>query len=156
MPSLNCETLGRPSLWSSRTLSRRWASPTEGSSWSWAGSARSERDPRCSRTQRSGARTWGCQMSEVRSGTAFEGLRCIRCGYEVDAGRYFEGCPKCTEGDWAANLEAVYDLNAARRAWEDRAGRGVWRYAGLMPVRDPRAIVTMGEGATPLIPVEVP
>ena len=95
-------------------------------------------------------------MSEVRSRTAFEGLRCIRCGYEVDAGRYFEGCPKCTEGDWAANLEAVYDLNAARRAWEDRAGRGVWRYAGLMPVRDPRAIVTMGEGATPLIPVEVP
>lgn len=95
-------------------------------------------------------------MSEVRYKKAFDGLRCIRCGFEVDAGPYFEGCPNCRDGDWAANLTAVYDLQAARKAWEERAGRGLWRYGGLLPVRDTRAIVTMGEGASPLIPVEVP
>ena len=43
-------------------------------------------------------------------------------------------------------------------AWTDadssrlrRAAPGVWRYLPWLPVRDPRNIVTLGEGATPLV-----
>lgn len=73
----------------------------------------------------------------------------------MEAGPQFEGCPNCRVGDWAANLSAVYDMSAARRAWADRTGRGVWRYSGLLPVRRPESVVSLGEGATPLVPIKV-
>ena len=79
------------------------------------------------------------------------GLRCQRCGAEFDDAPLFEGCPRCADGDWAANLETVYDLDRAADAWTGRRGRGLWRYAALLPVRDPAAMTSLGEGATPVV-----
>jgi threonine synthase len=53
-------------------------------------------------------------------------------------------------------LFARYDLEQARRTLrpEDlaRRPRGMWRWRELLPVRDSRHIVTLGEGDTPLLP----
>ncbi len=74
---------------------------------------------------------------------ARSGLRCFTCRTGFPHGLYAAGCPAC--GD---PLECVYeygpDLEAA-------GGAGVWRYAPVLPVEDPRHRVTLGEGNTPLI-----
>lgn len=82
----------------------------------------------------------------------FAGLRCRRCDNvypEPVAGLL---CPVC-----AGFLEAAYDLEAARRRLDrDRlAARPfttMWRYAELLPLRDPAHRITLSEGATPLLP----
>jgi threonine synthase len=52
-------------------------------------------------------------------------------------------------------LFARYDLEAARAAFrpEDLVGRraDLWRYAEVLPVRDPACMVGLGEGWTPLL-----
>lgn len=52
-------------------------------------------------------------------------------------------------------LLARYDLEKARNGWSrDWIASGpsnMWRYAPVLPVRDPRNIVTLGEGMTPLV-----
>lgn len=52
-------------------------------------------------------------------------------------------------------LFARYDLEAARSAFrpEDLVGRraDLWRYAEVLPVRDPACMVGLGEGWTPLL-----
>ena len=82
------------------------------------------------------------------------GLRCLRCRAEYDDAPLFEGCPQCRDGEWAANLETVYDLDRAGEAWAARSGRGLWRYAAFLPVRDPAARTSLGEGATPIVRLE--
>ena len=56
-----------------------------------------------------------------------------------------------------APLLARYDLDALRAQWrpEQLLSRPptLWRYHELLPVRDPRHIVTLGEGMTPLLPL---
>jgi len=56
-----------------------------------------------------------------------------------------------------APLLARYDLDALRAQWrpEHLLSRPptLWRYHELLPVRDPRHIVTLGEGMTPLLPL---
>jgi threonine synthase len=53
-------------------------------------------------------------------------------------------------------LLARYDLQAAAPAWRAGAGlagrpHGLWRYADILPVRDPRFRLSLGEGGTPLL-----
>ncbi len=74
-------------------------------------------------------------------------LRCIDCGAET-LPAYRLGCAAC-----GGLLEPVYDLEPLRRAGPGRAfaGRGVWRYHPVLPIRDPADFVSLGEGATPLI-----
>lgn len=54
-----------------------------------------------------------------------------------------------------APLLVRYDLPAARsqadRDAVERGARSLWRYAPLLPLRDPRNLVTLGEGLTPLL-----
>lgn len=53
-------------------------------------------------------------------------------------------------------LLARYDLDAVALSAETMAGRrhgGMWRWRELLPVRDDRYVVTLGEGATPLLRV---
>jgi threonine synthase len=85
--------------------------------------------------------------------SAFVGFRCTRCSSEFEPGPYFEGCPACADGDWAANLEVVYDIEAAKRKWGRSTERGLWRYAALLPLRKQECRVTLGEGSTPLVRV---
>lgn len=54
-------------------------------------------------------------------------------------------------------LLARYDLERAARtltpeALRERAGRGLWRWAEILPVRDGRNVTYLGEGETPLLP----
>jgi threonine synthase len=77
-------------------------------------------------------------------------LECTRCGQTYDADQLQSLCP-----DDAGVLYARYDLARARRELDrDQVAqrpRGLWQLPELMPVRDPRHIVSLGEGGTPLL-----
>lgn len=77
-------------------------------------------------------------------------LECALCGREYDASRLQTLCE-----DDARPLYPRYDLKTAGAALSrgDLAGRqaSMWRYRELLPVRDDRYIVTLGEGWTPLL-----
>lgn len=78
-------------------------------------------------------------------------LQCSYCGREEDAERLQTVCPACGKV-----LFARYDLAAVREALPREALRErdatMWRYLEVMPIRDPRHIVSLGEGFTPLLP----
>jgi threonine synthase len=80
-------------------------------------------------------------------------LECSRCpATSCDAGRIQGTC------DCGAPLLARYDLEqAAALTGPDRiAARppGLWRYHELLPVRSAGSAVSLGEGLTPLLPME--
>jgi len=76
-------------------------------------------------------------------------LECGRCGERLEPDRLWNLCPKCQKP-----LLARYDLEAARAALDRQvlAGREptLWRYRELLPVRDLRFKLCLGEGFTPL------
>ncbi|MDE0628565.1 MAG: threonine synthase [Bryobacterales bacterium] len=76
-------------------------------------------------------------------------LECSRTGEKVPAGALANLSPA------GAPLLVRYDLPAARsqadRDAVERGARSLWRYAPLLPLRDPRNLVTLGEGLTPLL-----
>jgi threonine synthase len=77
-------------------------------------------------------------------------LECGLCGHQYDADQLWNLCPACGKP-----LLARYDLQAAGQALnrKDLAGREptLWRYRELLPVRDPRFSLSLGEGWTPLV-----
>ncbi|PRY36252.1 threonine synthase [Umezawaea tangerina] len=78
-------------------------------------------------------------------------LDCARCGRRHDADVLANLC------ECGSPLLARYDLDAVRASVTpaDLAGRPptLWRYHEVLPVRDPRRVVTLGEGMTPLLPL---
>lgn len=79
-------------------------------------------------------------------------LECTACGAEFEADAVNGVCSKCGKV-----LFARYDLAALKAALSpaDLAGRrwNLWRYHELLPVRKQDNVVTLGEGVTPLLPV---
>jgi threonine synthase len=79
----------------------------------------------------------------------FTHLECAYCQKELAADRLQNLCPDCGKP-----LLARYDLEAARSGLaKDRlAGRPetLWRYHEMLPVRDSKYALTLGEGFTPL------
>jgi threonine synthase len=77
-------------------------------------------------------------------------LECSLCGKTYDADRLQNLCPDCRRP-----LLARYDLEGVRRALrpEDLSGREqtLWRYREVLPVREDRHVLTLGEGFTPLV-----
>lgn len=77
-------------------------------------------------------------------------LECSFCHQEFDPDRLWNLCPICHKP-----LLARYDLAQARRTLtrQEIAGREatLWRYHELLPVRDPRHRLCLGEGWTPLV-----
>jgi threonine synthase len=77
-------------------------------------------------------------------------LQCTRCGERYDADQPHRLSPCCEKP-----LYPRYDLPAiaGRLRREELACRdaSLWRYAELLPVRDPANAVRLGEGWTPLI-----
>ncbi len=76
-------------------------------------------------------------------------FECGVCGARADADGFQSVCGQC-----GRPLFARYDL-AAARAHVDRDAlamrpRGLWRWAELLPVRDPARRIALGEGDTPL------
>jgi threonine synthase len=81
--------------------------------------------------------------------SALSHLDCPRCGAGHDADRV-QGTCRC-----GSPLLARYDLERAARQVSpgDIAGRpaDLWRYHELLPVREARHVVSLGEGMTPLL-----
>ncbi len=87
---------------------------------------------------------------DMNSGSYLSHLECGFCGDRLEADRLWNLCPKCGKP-----LLARYDLRAAA-AGLDRSEIGgreptMWRYRELLPVRDPRFRLCLGEGFTPLV-----
>ena len=80
-------------------------------------------------------------------------LECGLCGTEQEADRLWNLCPACSRP-----LLARYDLKAAGQALTraEIASREptLWRYRELLPVRDPRFVLCLGEGWMPLVHAE--
>src|SRR6266568_4136092 len=80
------------------------------------------------------------------------GLRCRECGaeYELQATHVCEMC--------FGPLDAVYDQAALKkivsRSRIEQGPSSMWRYRDLLPVEDSVAVVTLGEGFTPLVKAE--
>jgi threonine synthase len=77
-------------------------------------------------------------------------LECTKCGAEYESERLWKLSPCCEKP-----LYARYDLAAIGERFrpEDLTGRDptLWRYAEVLPVRDPAYRLTLGEGYTPLL-----
>ncbi|HTW18656.1 MAG TPA: threonine synthase [Mycobacteriales bacterium] len=76
-------------------------------------------------------------------------LQCSRCAAQVEPDVVQHLCPQCS-----SPLLARYDLDRARATLtvDALAGRSatLWRWAELLPVRDPAHRLGFGEGMTPL------
>jgi threonine synthase len=83
----------------------------------------------------------------------FTHLECSKCGKRFDADRVQTVCDACGKP-----LFARYDLDAAGEAVSpsDLVGResSMWRYWELLPVKERKNVVSLGEGWTPLTRVK--
>ena len=81
--------------------------------------------------------------------STFTHLECSQCKKQFQAGKVHNLC------DCGGPLLVRYDLELTRRAWNrDRIADGpnsMWRYAPVLPPRNPESIVSLGEGMTPLV-----
>ena len=80
-------------------------------------------------------------------------LECGLCGKQQDADKVWNLCPECSKP-----LLVRYDLKAAAKSFkkEQLAGRepNLWRYHEMLPVRDPKYRICLGEGYTPIKPAK--
>jgi threonine synthase len=86
-------------------------------------------------------------------------LVCVRCGAAAPLGPAFEGCVTCA-GEPRPALEVVYDYAALAaagtlRAWASRPG-GLWRFREVLPPPADASILSLAEGATPLVRLQGP
>jgi threonine synthase len=76
-------------------------------------------------------------------------LECGLCGKQQDADKIWNLCPECGKP-----FLVRYDLVAAAKNFtkEKLAGRdpNLWRYHEMLPVRDPKYRICLGEGYTPI------
>ena len=83
------------------------------------------------------------------------GLRCAGCGRTEPAEARAMRCPAC-DGPWLIDYDIhrqTPSTGSPRIPTDDRLP-GVFRYLPLLPLRDRKAIVSLGEGRTPLLRAE--
>ncbi len=80
-------------------------------------------------------------------------LECGHCGRPVERG-LATVCPDCGKPLLARYDLGALDGEALRRAWARRQG-GMWRFREIMPVEPYETPVTLGEGGTPLLEIEM-
>src|SRR5260370_25843824 len=82
--------------------------------------------------------------------SALSHVECTRCGRVAEADRIQTLCPSCNKV-----LYARYDLERAARTLSREAlaarPRGMWRWKEILPGREERFIISLGEGDTPLL-----
>jgi len=79
-------------------------------------------------------------------------LKCPECGTLHNAGIINT---VCINPDCRSTLFAQYDLHTGlNKAVLKGRPANMWRYHEFLPVIDPKNIVTLGEGFTPIIPIE--
>ena len=85
--------------------------------------------------------------------TTLSHLECALCSQAYPADQLQTVCPRCQRP-----LLARYDMAAARAGWDRDALAGreptLWRYREILPVRDGRYAISLGEGFTPLLPAD--
>src|SRR5271157_133197 len=78
-------------------------------------------------------------------------MKCARCGREYDPR---SGAIRCENHD-DGRLDIFYDYEALRGAINiealSRRPTGVWKYRELLPINDPKNIVSLGEGGVPFL-----
>lgn len=79
-------------------------------------------------------------------------LRCPRCGREASEKRASFGCPDCACRGVGVNLTPAYTLTAGSLPWETSQS-GIFGFRGLLPLAPDDVPVSLGEGATPLVPL---
>ena len=76
-------------------------------------------------------------------------LECSLCAKRYEAGKIHNLC------ECGGPLLVRYDLQKARESWSrdwiPNGPSSMWRYAPVLPVSKPAAIISLGEGMTPLI-----
>ena len=81
--------------------------------------------------------------------TSLTHLECSQCEKKFEPGKVYNLCP-C-----GGPLLVRYDLEMVRQSWSREWIRNgpssMWRYAPVLPVGKPSALVTLGEGMTPLV-----
>lgn len=87
-----------------------------------------------------------------------DGLRCVDCGTAYDFGPEFYGCAACERAGVHGALEVTYDYDRLGRSlskgWADRIFVDrLWAFRSFLPIADETNIVTLGEGATPVLPL---
>jgi threonine synthase len=89
---------------------------------------------------------------ELERGSLLINLKCPECGAEYDAA---VSNTVCLNDACKSTLFANYDLTQYldKSILKDRPAN-MWRYHELLPVIHPKNIVTLGEGFTPIIPLE--
>lgn len=79
-------------------------------------------------------------------------LQCYSCGNHFDVEKIQTFCPDCQ-----SPLLARYDLDAGRENLDRdeirHRPRGMWRWMELLPVHEPKNMICLGEGDTPLLPL---
>ncbi len=92
------------------------------------------------------------EQTRNRFPSFFSHLACSRCE------RVYPRHQRCELCACGAPLFARYDVNSARQQWHKRellyAEANLWRYAPMLPVLEQKNRVSLGEGWTPLLPVE--
>ncbi len=87
--------------------------------------------------------------------SALSRLKCTKCGKIYNPDEVNTTCPEC-----GGVLYAEYDYEAAKETltWDSLSRRpaslGLWRYFEILPVRERRHVVHLGEGLTPLFKAE--
>src|SRR5690606_5461983 len=96
------------------------------------------------------SRTHGNSMATIVQTTGAAHLECTACGKTYESEKLWRLSPCCEKP-----LYARYDLERLRETFRPStlAGRPatLWRYAEVLPVRDPARRLSLGEGFTPLI-----
>ncbi|MGA3189073.1 MAG: threonine synthase [Bryobacteraceae bacterium] len=81
--------------------------------------------------------------------TTITHLECAACGKRYEAGQLHNLC------ECGGPLLVRYDLDKLRegwsREWIPSGPTSMWRYAPVLPVSKPAAMISLGEGMTPLV-----
>ncbi|MDZ4714973.1 MAG: threonine synthase [Cytophagales bacterium] len=90
-------------------------------------------------------------MNSTQSHFSF--LQCAVCSkvYPPDEVNTFASCSRCDRNPLVGKYT---DLHLITKADIDTNIRSMWRYSRLLPVFDKKNIVSLGEGFTPILPVE--
>ena len=79
-------------------------------------------------------------------------LQCDWCGSRFETAPLFFGCPCCAQEGKKRPIEMKYAIDRV----QPETTRGVWRWASLLPPAESDRRVTLHEGSTPLVPIELP
>lgn len=86
----------------------------------------------------------------------YKNTRCIVCGHEDDGNDIFDGCPVCAAKGISSNYTTEYDFSAISRKEikenfkNKKKAKGLWTHREFLPLKPDSAIITIGEGNTPL------